>query len=175
MAKITKKDGPKGVRTLDLHNAIVALSQIELWALVGVVCHPLIARNGRTRRSLLATGFDRAAPGRVRPVCSSWAPAPGLHPSRLAAMIAYCFRSKLLAQNRLLTCTHSSRARRDCQEFLRCVGWKASPHEINLNYARLSGPVATISGVALYYHTPVQRPQAYTLRPLFCHLEVRVS
>jgi hypothetical protein len=48
-----KKDGPKGVRTLDLHNAIVALSQIELWALVGVACHPLIARNGRTRRSLL--------------------------------------------------------------------------------------------------------------------------
>ena len=48
-----KKDGPKGVRTLDLHNAIVALSQIELWALVGVVCHPLIAYNGRSRRSLL--------------------------------------------------------------------------------------------------------------------------
>jgi hypothetical protein len=47
------KDGPKGVRTLDLHNAIVALSQIELWALVGVVCHPLNARNGRIRRGLL--------------------------------------------------------------------------------------------------------------------------
>jgi hypothetical protein len=52
---IIKNDGPKGVRTLDLHNAIVALSQIELWALVGVVCHPLNARNGRTRRDLLGS------------------------------------------------------------------------------------------------------------------------
>jgi hypothetical protein len=51
MAK--KKDGPKGVRTLDLHNAIVALSQIELWALL--VCHPLITRNGRIRRGLLVS------------------------------------------------------------------------------------------------------------------------
>ncbi len=50
-----KKDGPKGVRTLDLHNAIVALSQIELWALLGVACHPLMTRNGRIRRGLLVS------------------------------------------------------------------------------------------------------------------------
>lgn len=67
---------------------------------IGVACHPLIARNGRTRRRLRQAipVVGGAAPGRVQPDALVGGALPGLHCPRLTATMAYYFRSTLLAQ-----------------------------------------------------------------------------
>lgn len=87
--------GPEGARTLDLHNAIVALSQAELQA------HTV----WRAIHSLRVTGAAGAAYSvRRRSSRTSSASAlvagalPGLHRPRLTATMAYYFRSLLLAR-----------------------------------------------------------------------------
>lgn len=108
-----KKGGPKGARTLDLHNAIVALSQAELWAHAAWCATHLIMRNGHFRRSLLM--FDCAAPGRVRPRRSSG------HPAGFALSPAHCDDGLLLPFTAVGTVyfvkcdRHSSGARGACQ------------------------------------------------------------
>jgi hypothetical protein len=116
MAK--KKGGPKGVRTLDLHNAIVALSQIELWALLGVVCHPLITRNGRIRHGLLYCLQPRSSR-----TSSAWVLIAGTF-TGLAPFPARCDDGLLLPfqavrTHQLLRWPHSSGAGGGCQELVR--------------------------------------------------------
>ena len=98
--KIQVKSGPKGARTLDLHNAIVALSQAELWALDCVVCHPLTMRNGHPGAAYWSSTAQ--LPDEFGLGARRYA-VPGSHCCRLSAAMAYYFRSTLLAQCALLT------------------------------------------------------------------------
>lgn len=95
--------GPEGARTLDLHNAIVALSQAELQA------HDV----WRAIHSLRITGAAGAAysvrrrSSRTSSACALVAGAvPGLHCLRLTATMAYYFRSLLLAHTPIVKVPH---------------------------------------------------------------------
>jgi hypothetical protein len=111
--------GPKGVRTLDLHNAIVALSQIELWALlVWCAIH--------SSRVTGASGAVYCLQPRSSRTSSAWALTAGTC-TGLAPLPVRCDDGLLLPFQavrtvQLLRWPHSSGAGGGCQELVRRGG-----------------------------------------------------